>query len=612
VIVSTAGHIDHGKTALVRALTGVDTDRLPEEKRRGITIELGFAPLVLDGLGGDVVSIVDVPGHEAFVRTMVAGATGTDLALVVVAADEGVMPQTREHLAILTLLGVSTGVVAITKADLVDADWLELVEEDVRAATAAALPRAPIVPTSTLTGRGIAELRSALAAAARRVGARSEADLFRLPVDRTFVVRGTGTVVTGTVWSGRVMRDETVRVLPSGRQARVRAIQGHGAQLEAALPGTRSAIALHGVDVDAVPRGSTLVTDPAWRTSKLARADVTLVAGAAAWLRPRSWLRFHIGTSEVGARVVTREAKDSGTFSARIVLDEPVVLRAGDPFVLRSSAPLNTVGGGVITDPYAPPRAKPWPRGLGPSERLLRIVEDAARAGTSLADLPVRLGESPESVRALLREADAPILVIGPLVASRQVLRELSHEMVAAAAAYHAEHALDVGIPTQLLRSRLRASLELVDVALAEAVAAGELAISGGSVHLPGRIPELAGRDAKLAEAALERLSSSGAEPPSVEELSAEVGADIGAVLRFMERSGQLVQTEQNRYYTSHNLKLLVDRLRGALSGGVELGPSELREALQLSRKYLIPFLEYSDRVGYTNRNAIGRVWKGT
>ena len=610
MIVGTAGHIDHGKTALVRALTGVDTDRLPEEKRRGITIELGFAPLVLDGVGA--VSVVDVPGHEAFVRTMVAGATGTDLALVVVAADEGVMPQTREHLAILRLLGVSTGVVAITKADLVDADWLELVEEDVRAATADALPAAPIVATSTLNGRGIAELRSALAEAARAVGARSETDLFRLPFDRTFVVRGTGTVVTGTVWSGRVTRDESVRILPSGRQARVRAIQGHGSQVEAALPGTRTAVALHGVDLDGVPRGSTLVTDPAWRASKLARADVTLVAGAAAWLRPRSWLRFHIGTSEVGARVVTREAKDAGGFAARIVLDEPVVLRAGDRFVLRSSAPLNTVGGGVIADPYAPPRAKPWPVGLGSAERLVRIVDEAGRAGTSLADLPVRLGQAPDRVRTLLRDADGRVMVLGPLVASRQVLRELSQEMAAAVAAHHAEHALDVGISTQLVRSRLRASLELIDAALAESVAAGELAVSGGSVHLPGRTPELAGRDAKLAAAALKRLTSSGAEPPSVEELSAEVGADVGAILRFMERLGQVVQTEQNRYYTSHNLTLLVDRLRGALSGGVELGPSELREALGLSRKYLIPFLEYSDRVGYTNRNAVGRVWRGT
>jgi selenocysteine-specific elongation factor len=244
---------------------------------------------------------------------------------------------------------------------------------------------------------------------------------------------------------------------------------------------------------------------------------VTLVAGAAAWLRPRSWVRFHIGTSEVGARVVTREAKDSGAFAARIVLDEPVVLRAGDRFVLRSSAPLNTVGGGIITDPYAPPRAKPWPAGLPSDERLLRIVDEAGRAGASLADLPVRLGEPPDRVQSLLGELEARVRVVGPLVASRELLRSLSSGMIVSAVAYHAEHALDVGISTQLLRSRLRASPELVDAALAESVAAGELEVAGGAVHLPGRTPELAGRDAELAAAVLDRLSSAGAEPPCVE-----------------------------------------------------------------------------------------------
>jgi selenocysteine-specific elongation factor len=565
--------------------------------------------LALDGVGA--VSVVDVPGHEAFVRTMVAGATGTDLALLVVAADEGVMPQTREHLAILRLLGVSAGVVAITKADLVDADWLELVVEDVRAATANTLPHAPIVATSAATGQGIDELRAALVGMARSVAVRTDADLFRLPIDRAFVVRGTGTVVTGTVWSGSVSRDDTVRILPSGRVSRVRAIQGHGAQLNAALPGTRAAVALHGVDVDAVPRGSTLVADQTWRASKLVRADVTLVDGITGWLRPRAWLRFHVGTSEVGARVVARAAKGSSVFPARIVLDEPVVLRAGDHFVLRTSAPLNTVGGGVITDPYAPPRAKPWPTGLGATERLMRIVEEGGRAGAATADLTVRLGEAPERIRAMLDAARADIRVIGSLAASRRMIQGLRQEMVAAAGAFHSEHPLETGISTQLLRSRLRASPDLADAALDEAVIEGELAVSGGCVHRSGWSPELTGPDAELARKALERLETAGAEPPTVEELSAEVGGEVAGVLRFMERSGQVVQTEQNRYYTSPNLQSLVARLREALAGGVEVGPGELREALGLSRKYLIPFLEYADRVGYTNRHAVGRVWRG-
>ncbi|MDQ6635117.1 MAG: selenocysteine-specific translation elongation factor, partial [Gemmatimonadota bacterium] len=231
MILGTAGHIDHGKTTLVRALTGVDTDRLPEEKRRGITIDLGFAPLVLDGVG--TIGVVDVPGHEAFVRTMVAGATGIDVAMLVVAADEGVMPQTREHLAILSLLGVGSGVVALTKSDLVDTDWLALVEEDVRdALSSSTLAAAPIVAVSAMTGAGLDTLRDAIAAASRAIARRPAEDLFRLPIDRAFTVKGTGTVVTGTVWSGTLTREAIVRVLPSGATVRVRGLHAHGRATE--------------------------------------------------------------------------------------------------------------------------------------------------------------------------------------------------------------------------------------------------------------------------------------------------------------------------------------------------------------------------------------------
>ena len=279
MILGTAGHIDHGKTTLVCALTGVDTDRLPEEKRRGITIELGFAPLVLDGVG--TLGVVDVPGHEAFVRTMVAGATGIDLALLVVAADEGVMPQTREHLAILTLLGVRGGVVAVTKRDLVDDDWLALVEDDLRAALeGTALAAAPIVPVSATTGDGLDALRAALADAARGIPARAAGDLFRLPIDRAFTVKGTGTVVTGTVWSGALGRDATVRLFPADLAVRVRGLHAHGRAVEQVRAGDRAALALAGVDLDQVGRGAVLVQGTAWRASRVLRADVALLADA--------------------------------------------------------------------------------------------------------------------------------------------------------------------------------------------------------------------------------------------------------------------------------------------------------------------------------------------
>jgi selenocysteine-specific elongation factor len=374
MILGTAGHIDHGKTALVRALTGVDTDRLPEEKRRGITIELGFAPLSLDGLG--VVGVVDVPGHEAFVRTMLAGATGVDLALLVVAADEGVMPQTREHLAILELLGVRAGVVALTKADLVDDEWLGLVSADIAALLAGSrLATASVVPVSALTGAGVPVLRAAIAAAAAAVPARDAADLFRLPVDRAFTIKGAGTIATGTVWTGSLTRDASVTILPVGRTARVRSLQSHGSAVDLALPGNRVAVGLAGVELDEVGRGAVLVAGNGWSVTTAIRADVIVLAGAPQTLGGRTSVRFHLGTADVGARVVPEGGSLSARDikAARISLDAPIVARAGDRFVLRAGSPPITVGGGVVADPFSPRRGRRWPVGRSPpiDSRLL-------------------------------------------------------------------------------------------------------------------------------------------------------------------------------------------------------------------------------------------------
>jgi selenocysteine-specific elongation factor len=609
MILGTAGHIDHGKTTLVRCLTGVDTDRLPEEKRRGITIELGFAPLVLEGVG--TVGVVDVPGHEAFVRTMVAGATGVDLALVVVAADEGIMPQTREHLAILELLGVRSGVIALTKSDLVDPEWLGLVEEEVREATARALPDAPIIATSATTGVGVAELRRSLGELARSIGARDDDDLFRMPVDRVFSIRGTGTVVTGTVWSGRLVRDESLRILPSGRTTRARTIQSHSAQVEAATPGTRAAVALAGLDVPDVPRGSVLVSDAAWRPTTLIRADVVLVTDTV--IRPRTWLRLHVGTSEVGARVVTSQ-RDPATqewFAARIVLDEPVVLRAGDRFVLRTSAPLNTVGGGIVTDPYAPRRAKPWSTHLGAEERLRLIIAEAGAAGVERRDLPVRIGEPTGQVAALIQRLGESIVEHSGRLIAASSLHEVESWLDEAAAAYHTAFPLEPGAPLQWIRSRLRAPTDLVDLALAQRVSAGSLRVTGGFLALASWAPSPTPDQARLATEVLDRLIAAGSEPPSAAELSVELGRETEAVLRFLERQGKVTQVESGRYYAASELNQLIGRLRSGMPDGAERTPSELRDVLGISRKFLIPFLEYCDAAGYTVRSGSGRAWRG-
>jgi selenocysteine-specific elongation factor len=615
VILGTAGHIDHGKTTLIRVLTGVDTDRLPEEKRRGITIELGFAPLVLDGVG--TIGVVDVPGHEAFVRTMVAGASGVDIALVVVAADEGVMPQTREHLAILELLGVNAGVVALTKVDLVDDEWLALVAEEVRAATHRALPDAAIVATSATTGQGIAELRAALTALAQSIPVRAVDDIFRLPVDRAFTIRGTGTVVTGTVWSGSVARDETVRILPSGNVARVRTVQGHGHTLDAAAPGARTAVALAGVDVADVRRGSTLVTDSDWHPTTIALADVVLAPGVDVALRPRSWFRLHVGTSEVGARIVaTWDMANSRRAGARIMFDEPVVLRAGDRFVVRTSAPLNTVAGGVIVDPYAAKRARPWPPDLDVPARLSRLVHESGSQGILVASLPVRLGASTAECRRLIRAASDLFVQTPTRLVSRATFAEMESELVRITTEYQDSHTLELGIPSPLLRSRVRGAPEVVELALVSRQAAGVLVSAAGLISLAGWHPTPTPEQRVIAETILATLVAAGVEPPTIDELIEDLpqspAGDIAAIVRFLERTGQVVQVEQNRYYATDQLKSLVERLRSVLLGKGEVSPSGIRDALGLSRKFLIPFLEYCDRVGHTSRGVNGRVWAGS
>jgi selenocysteine-specific elongation factor len=613
VILGTAGHIDHGKTTLVRALTGVDTDRLPEEKRRGITIELGFAPLHLDGVG--TLGVVDVPGHEGFVRTMLAGATGVDLALLVIAADEGVMPQTREHLAILRLLGVERGVVALTKCDLVDDEWRELVIEDVRALLAdTSLAEAPIVATSATTGAGLDDLRAAISVAARAVPARAGDDLFRMPVDRAFTIKGTGTVVTGTVWSGRLTRDATVRVLPADRAVRVRGIQTHGDQVQVAEPGHRTAVALAGIDVDDVHRGSFLVADGAWRASNVLRADVVLLDDAPKPLRARTAVRFHIGTADIGARVVAVDgvlAPGERKF-ARVVLDDAVVIRAGDRFVLRSASPAATIGGGIVVDPFATRRARPWevePHS-SPAVRLELALREAAESGVEVASLPIRLGILPRELDPLLDD-DATLRINGRAFSS-EIAGALESRLVRLVDDAHRARPLEPGASLQEVRSRLGAPQELIDFVLARLEERRFVEKEGGIIRVAGWSPTLTNAQRALLRDIDETIRAAAHEPPSVGELTPRFGQVAADLLRFLEREGRVVAVEADRYYNTDSLNFLIDRLRTGMTVGTEYSPAELRELLGFSRKFLIPFLEYCDRQGLTSRTAGGRVWRGT
>jgi selenocysteine-specific elongation factor len=611
VIIGTAGHIDHGKTALVRALTGVDTDRLPEEKRRGITIDLGFAPLELPNVG--VAGVVDVPGHEAFVRTMLAGATGIDLALLIVAADEGVMPQTREHVAILELLGIRGGVVALTKRDLVDGDWLELVRLDVAEALASTpLASAPVIPTSVVSGEGLAELRVALADIAARCAPRRADDIFRMPIDRVFTVRGTGTVVTGTVWSGSVNRDDTVRVLPDDRTLRIRGLQAHGRAVDSARPGMRLAVALAGIDHDALSRGAVLVADEGWHQTRVVRADVALLAGGAAVLSPRAVVRFHLGTTEVGARVVTPGGPlaSGETKPARVVLDAPIVARAGDRFVIRGGSPLGTLGGGVVVDPNpSHRRARPW---AGPhesvAERLALALSEAGGNGVGVGDLPVRIGASPADVTAMLASSDPRVIRIGRRIYSIAERERVASAITRLIDAHHERYPLDPGATLQTVRAQLTGHPELIDDAVQAARDAGLAEVDGGIVRRTGWSPRLSSDQQRLKAVLMDSLRSAGAEPPSLSELTAAHGPAVAPLMRILEREGVVVPVESDRYYARDAVESLVARLRSETDPQREYTPSELRDVIGISRKYLIPFLEFCDRTAVTERRPTGRV----
>jgi selenocysteine-specific elongation factor len=553
-----------------------------------------------------------VPGHERFIHTMLAGAGGIDYALLVVAADDGVMPQTREHLAILSLLGVRGGVVALTKRDLVDEEWLALVVDDVRATLGPTpLADAAIVPVSATTGAGLDALLAALADAARAIPRRATGDLFRLPIDRAFSVKGTGTVVTGTVWSGALAKDATIRLLPADRPVRVRGIQAHGRSVERVRAGDRAAVALAGVELDDVARGAVLVEGSAWRGTRVLRADVALLADAPRALGPRSRVRLHLGTSDVSARLVA----PGGTLlpgdraPARVVLDQPIVARAGDRFVLRDASPVATLGGGVVVDPLAPLRARPWPAEPStPTILLERVVGESGAAGVVVGELPVRLGVPPASIAALLESFDG--WRVGERLLSTTTREALTADIRAVLERFHAEHSLESGAPLQWLRSRLRAPEEVSNAVLDAVAREGAVVIGGGLARLAAFTPRLDAGQAALRTNLLRALEAAGQEPPSLDELAATLGATpaaVASVARFLVREGVLVAVEPSRYYVAATVHALVARLREGMEPGMSYGPAELRELLGFSRKFLIPFLEFTDSAGHTMRDPSGR-----
>ena len=626
VVIGTAGHIDHGKTSLVKALTGTDTDRLPEEKARGITIDLGFA--FLEEPGGLTMEIVDVPGHERFVKNMLAGVGGIDLALLVIAADEGVMPQTREHLAICQLLRIKSGMVALTKTDLAEPDWTELVKDDVaRLLDGTFLAGCPVVPVSAKTGEGLPELRQTLARLAAEVPGRPTDQNARLPVDRVFTVKGFGTVVTGTLMAGKLAVDDRIEIFPRALQAKVRGLQVHGHAVQTAQAGQRTAVNLQGVERAAVERGDVVAPPAALVPTLLADATLELLAEAPRPLKARDRVRFHVGTHEVMARVllVDRQEVTPGDVTyGRFRLEAPVCALPGDRYVIRSYSPIVTIGGGTVLD-VAPPRFKRKSGALGDHLRLLEtaapasVVEEhlrqAGAAGLRAADLRARTPFGPERLRALLEElqqSGAVTAVDREWYVHSEASNRLRSQTLAILEEFHSQNPLRAGISREELRSRAGHAQERVFGQLLAALEAeGVVRSDRDQVRLQSHAIRLTPEQQRVVDGLEAAFRAAGAAPPSAEEALGRLGVkgtEKHELFQLLVADRRLLRVKESLFFHAAALGEIQDKVVAHLKEKKEIGPADVKDLLGVSRKYAIPLMEYLDSQRVTVRQGERRV----
>ncbi len=611
MIIGTAGHIDHGKTALVKALTGTDADRLPEEKARGITIELGFAYADLGA--GRLTGFVDVPGHERLIHTMLAGAGGIDFALIVIAADDGPMPQTAEHLAILDLLGIARGAVALTKADLADPDRRAAARAEIRALLApTALSAAPILPVSALTGEGLDALRAHLAAAEAATPPRMETGLARLPVDRCFTLAGAGTIVTGTLISGGVAPGDAVLVGPRGLAARVRSIRAQNAPTERAHAGQRVGLNLagEGIDKDAISRGDMVLAPSLHAPTDRIDVELRLLATEARPAASAFPARLHTGAAEVGARVVPLGSPiaPGGTGFAQLVLEAPIAAAVHDRFILRDAGASRTIGGGRLLDLRAPARHRHAPERLA---ALAAAAEpDPARALEALAAiLPVDLSDFARD-RALAAAPAARVAMIGDLALAPSALSALRAGLGEALAAFHADNPELQGLGRERLRLALRPRLpkDAFLTFLREEANAGRAVLEGAFVRLPGHEARLSAEDETLWNRLSPALGGQARfRPPRVRDFATELGLDereIRRVLKLCARMGRVDQVAQDHFFlratTAEMVALAADVAATAPDGWFTA--ALFRDRMNNGRKVAIQILDLFDRQGITIR----------
>ncbi|HUR27450.1 MAG TPA: selenocysteine-specific translation elongation factor [Planctomycetota bacterium] len=633
IVVGTAGHIDHGKSSLVRALTGIDPDRLKEEKDRGMTIDLGFAPLALPD--GRTVGIIDVPGHERFIRNMVAGATGIDLVMLVVAADDGVMPQTREHLQIMGLLGVQQGIIVLNKIDMVAADLAELAAEDVRDAVRGTfLEDAPLVPVSAVTGAGIEELKRVLFERIGGAEPRSSGGVFRMPIQRVFSARGFGTIVTGIPVSGEIALGQTVEVLPTGQAGKVRGIQAYGRTTDRARAGHSSALNLSDVDHHAVVRGMVAAAPGFFAPVRMVGARLAVSPGLERPLGDRTPIRLHTGTADPLGEIVLLDAQELEPGSTGLVqlrLDEPIVCAPGDRFILRLASPSITLGGGVILEEskYRLKRFKGFV-----IDELSRQEQSLASPAALLESILARAGFEPSSLRELaqaIKRSDAETSQhLGTLVAEDRVrvlelggldrrrwmhvdrLAEAQAKLRQAIATWFEQNPLRQVVETIELKRATGFEADLLGALLTLEEARKVLTVEpGGLVRPAGRAVQLDPTTSARREKILAAFETGGFAPPALEDLSKTLAVsvqELSRLLSMLTDGGALVRINKEILLAESRVKQAREAIAANCSKHGHLEIPELRDLLGTSRKYLIPLLEYFDTQGLTIRQGANRV----
>jgi len=627
VIVGTAGHIDHGKSALVRALTGTDPDRLKEEQLRGITIDLGFAHLDL----GDVqVGFVDVPGHEKFVKNMLAGAGGIDFVLLVIAADESIMPQTREHFDICRLLGVRTGIVVINKTDLVDPEMIELVRDEIMEATIGSfLEGAEVIPVSSKTGAGMDQLKKAIHDLALAIQPRPSNHMLRLPIDRAFSIRGFGTVLTGTLTSGEIKKDQEIELIPGGLKAKVRGLQVHGDMTGQAVAGQRTAVNLQGVDLAQVERGMVLTVPHVFRSTQILDVRLLLLPSAKP-LKNLIKVRFHQGTIEVLARValIGQDTINPGeSVYAQLRLDAPVFCLHGDTFIIRQFSPTITIGGGTILHPNPQKHKSTDKQTLDALQELdsgdlaekitILLATDAKRAMdlnalNSLLGLPgpdiVKIcSDLAQTGKLVMLPAPAPILVLPHVVES------LKKETLAQVSDFHKENPLQKGISKEELRKRLYDDLplEVFRYCLDGLAEKRKLSFLEDAVALHGREVQLTTEGQQVRELIEAFFQKAGYQAPTFSDLQNSIEADpeeIRRIFFWMLKEKILVKLSDDLVYHRTTLDAIKTQIKAKFAPGAKFGVAEFKEVFDFSRKHAIPLLEHLDREKFTRRVGNDRI----